>query len=51
MSSWMAVLAEFGGMSVEDGDLVRLGVSLFLGVFLVSLAWSLTSEHRSQPPL
>lgn len=51
MSSWLAAFSEFGGLSVEEGDLVRLGVSLFLGVFLVSLVWSLSSGQRSQPPL
>jgi len=41
MASWMA----------EQGDLVSLGISLCLAVFLVSLVWSLSSDRRSSPPL
>lgn len=49
MVRWMAAV-DFAGMSMEDGDLLRILVSMFLGVFIVSLVWSLTSDRRSAPP-
>ncbi len=50
MVRWMAAGVDFAGMSFEDGDLLRIFVSMFLGVFIVSLIWSLTSDRRSAPP-
>lgn len=50
MVRWMAAGVDFAGMSMEDGDLFRILVSMFLGVFIVSLIWSLTSDRRSAPP-
>lgn len=41
MASWMPV---------EPGDLLTLGISLCLSVFLVSLVWSLVSDRQSAPP-
>jgi len=50
MVRWMAAAVDFAGMSMDDGDLLRILVSMFLGVFIVSLIWSLTSDRRSAPP-
>jgi hypothetical protein len=35
---------------MEEDDLMRIFISLFLGVFIVSLIWSLSSDRRSGPP-
>ena len=37
MVRWMAAASDFAGMSLEEGDLLRIFVSMFLGVFIVSL--------------
>lgn len=50
MVRWLSAAVNFAGMSMEDGDLLRILVSMFLGVFIVSLVWSLTSDRRSAPP-
>lgn len=50
MASWTAAAWDIGATAADDGDLLRLGVSLFLGVFIVSLVWTLSSGRRSAPP-
>jgi len=50
MAPWTAPLEALGALTGDDGDLARLGISLFLGVFLTCLAWTLSSDRRSAPP-
>jgi len=50
MVRWMSAATDVAGMSMDDGDLVRIFISMFLGVFIVSLVWSLTSDRSSAPP-
>ena len=50
MARWMAAASEVAGMALEEGDLLRIFVSMFLGVFIVSLIWSVSSDRHSAPP-
>ena len=48
----MSAVSELARTSagMEVGDLMPLVVSVFLGVFIVSLIWTLSSDRRSEPP-
>jgi len=50
MALWIAAAPDLAVIIGEDGDLLQVFISMFLGVFIVSLVWSLSSDRRSSPP-